>query len=284
MKHVETIKAFIKTLMNSESFHALVVQSPPGWGKSTTIDVALADLAIDAVVAGSYATPLHIYNTLCRHPDSMIIFDDCAGLFSDQKSMAILKAATWQSSGQGATTRTSRRVAWGSTSDKAEQASLDFTGKLILLTNVVPAGKETEAFLSRCLSYRINIGDDEVKQMLLSVAASSTHFPKSELALDVARYLVDNSTRADLTKLNLRTLKMGYDLAVTHPDAWRELFVYLLPRKSEPSDLISQLLQSGLPSKEQEAKFVAATGLSRRTFFNQKKRLGMTRSYRSKIV
>ncbi len=281
MKHVETIKAFIKTLMNSESFHALVVQSPPGWGKSTTIDLALGGLAVDAVAAGSYATPLHIYNTLCRHPDSIVVFDDCAGLFSDQKSMAILKAATWQSSGHSATAQNSRRIAWGSTSDKAEQPSMDFSGKLILLTNVVPAGKETEAFLSRCLSYRISIGDDEVKQMLLSVAASSTHFPKSELALDVARFLIADSTRADLTKLNLRTLKMGYDLAATHADAWRELFVHLLPRKSEPSDLISQLLQSGLSAKEQEAKFISTTGMSRRTFFNQKKRLGLTRPYQS---
>ena len=281
MKHVATITAFIKTLMISENFHALVVQSPPGWGKSTTIDLALAELGVDAVVAGSYATPLHIYNTLCRHPDSLVILDDCAGLFSDPKSMAILKSATWQSSGQGATTATRpwRRVSWGSTSEKVEEPSVDFSGKLILLTNVVPAGKETEAFLSRCLSYRINIDSSEARQMLLSAATSTAHFPKQEIAQVVARFLVDDLTRADLTKIKLRTLKMGYDLAATHPEAWRDLFIHLLPRKHEPTDLISQILRSELSAKEQEAKFSELTGLSRRSYYNYKKRTGLTRRY-----
>lgn len=281
MKHVATIKAFIKTLMNSESFHALVVQSPPGWGKSTTIDMALAELGVEAVAAGSYATPLHIYNTLCRHPDALIILDDCAGLFSDPKSMAILKSATWQSSGQGATTTTQpwRRVSWGSTSEKVEEASVDFSGKLILLTNVVPAGKETEAFLSRCLSYRISIDSDEAKQMLLSAAISAKHFPKPDIAQAVARFLVDDMTRVDVTKINLRTLKMGYDLATTHPEGWRELFIHLLPRTRNDGDLLMEIFQSGLSTKEQEAKFVASTGKSRRTYYNFKKRLGLTRTY-----
>lgn len=283
MKHVSTIKAFIKTLMNSESFHALVIQSPPGWGKSTTIDQALTELGMDAIAAGTYATPLHIYNTLCRHSDSLIILDDCAGLFSDPKSMAILKSATWQSSGQGSTTATQpwRRVSWGSTSEKVEQPSVNFTGKLILVTNVVPAAKETEAFLSRCLSYRINIDGIEAKQMILSAATSTSHFPQQAVAQAVAHFLVDDATLADMTKLNLRTLKMGYDLALTHPDSWRELFVHLLPRQQKPVGLISQILQSGLSAKEQEAKFVSSTGKSRRTYYNLKKRLGLTRQYQT---
>ena len=288
MKHVETIKAFIKTLMSSESFHAVVVESPPGWGKSTTIDAALGELGVEAVSAGSYATPLHIFNTLCRHPDAIIVLDDCAGVFTDQKSMSILKAATWQSSGQGgnveAPTKRSRRIAWGSTSEKVEQPFVDFSGKLILLTNVVPAGRETEAFLSRCLSYRISIGEEDVKHMLLAAAASPTHFPKPQLALEVAHFLVDDSTHADSAKINLRTLKMGYDLAATHPETWRELFVHLLPKKVRSGDILVDVFQPGLTTKQQEAKFVAATGKSRRTFYNEKKRLGLTRPYRSGAV
>ncbi len=267
MKHVETIKAFVKTLMNSDNFHALVIESAPGWGKSTTIDQALADLGVEPVVAGAYVTPLHIYNTLCINPGSMIIFDDCAGGLSDQKSMSILKAATWQSSGQGAdrsgVTQSARRVSWGTTSDKAEQPFVDFTGKLILLTNAVPAGKETEAFLSRCLSYRINISPEDSKQMLLKAAASRSHFKKPKLALEVARFLTDNSTSVDSSKINFRTLKMGYDLAADHPDGWRDLFIHLLPQTRKPVDVMAQIFRSGLPAKDEIAKFTAATGKSR---------------------
>ena len=283
MKHVQTIRAFIKTLMNSENFHALVVQSPPGWGKSTTIDAALGELEVNAVVAGAYATPLHIYNTLCNHPDALIVFDDCAGLFSDPKSMAVLKAATWPSSGPSSSAPARRRVAWGSASQKVEQEFVDFAGKIILLTNVVPAGKETEAFLSRCLSYRISIGPGELKEMLMVAAASLAHFAKPEMAHEVASFLCDDSIGIELAKVNLRTLKMGYELAMTHPEDWRELFVHLLPRDdAKAAAPVARILQSGLSAKEQEAQFTATTGKSRRTFYNLKKELGLTRPYRAK--
>lgn len=279
MKHIETIKALIKTLKNSENFHALVVHSAPGWGKSTTIDLALKELQMNSVSAGSYATPLHIYKMLCQNPKGLIVFDDCAGLFGDTRAMAILKAATWQTSGHS---QGSRRVAWGSSSDKVDHPFVDFSGKLILLTNILPAGTETEAFLSRCLSYRIGISESEVKEMLLSASQSAEYFGNTDLALQVAQFLLEMKNRIDLLRVNLRTLKMGYELAATHPDSWRELFQQLLPRVSQFKDQISEILTSGLTTREQEAKFLAATGKSRRSFYNYKKKMGMTRSYRNK--
>lgn len=300
MKHLETIEAFIQTLINSDTFHSLVVESLPGWGKSTAIDLSLAKCGVEACTVGAYATPLHIYKTICRYPKSVLILDDCAGIFSDQKTMAILKAATWQSSGQGMGTgggpgtRKPRRVSWGSTSEKVEQATTDFSGKLILLTNTIPSGKETEAFLSRCLSYRIRLREDDVTRMLLDAAKSKHYFPKMELALEVAHFIVDKTTCTDLMKVSLRTLKMGYDLATTHPESWRELFTHLLPSREAPYLDVSrsrsetkeihgvhEILRSGLSPKEQEERFVRVTGKSRRTFYNYKKRLGLTRPYQS---
>src|ERR1035437_10098353 len=101
MKHLENIQAFIRTLINSDTFHGLIIESFPGLGKSTAIDLALSNVGKDAVSIGNYATPLHIFNSICRNPNSILILDDTAALFSDPKSMAILKAATWRSSGQG---------------------------------------------------------------------------------------------------------------------------------------------------------------------------------------
>ena len=234
---------------------------------------------MNSVSAGSYATPLHIYKMLCQNPKGLIVFDDCAGLFGDTRAMAILKAATWQTSGHS---QGSRRVAWGSSSDKVDHPFVDFSGKLILLTNILPAGTETEAFLSRCLSYRIGISESEVKEMLLSASQSAEYFGNTDLALQVAQFLLEMKNRIDLLRVNLRTLKMGYELAATHPDSWRELFQQLLPRVSQFKDQISEILTSGLTTREQEAKFLAATGKSRRSFYNYKKKMGMTRSYRNK--
>jgi len=71
-------------------------------------------------------------------------------------------------------------------------------------------------------------------------------------------------------------------LAQTHPSLWYELLLTLLPRSEAPVDLMYDIIEFSLPVKEQEARFVAATGKSRRTFYNYKKHLGMTRSYQSR--
>ena len=281
MKHVESICAYIKALLNNNSFHALIIESPPGWGKSTTVNRALAELEIQAVAAGAYATPLHIYNTLCRHPNDLIVLDDCAGIFNDTKSMSILKAATWPGSGSGTGSDRSterRQVAWGSISEKVEQPSVDFNGKLILLTNVIPAGKETEAFITRCFRYRICVEPGDIRQMLLLAAESSERYPNRELAIEVANFIADDETAVDLTRVNLRTLGMGYVIAETHPEGWRKWLVPLLPRREKQESLISQILKSGLSAREQEERFMATTGKSRRTFYNYKKRFSSTRS------
>jgi hypothetical protein len=296
-KHIEMIDAFIRTLMNSKTFHALVIESLPGWGKSTAIDRSLTQCKIESVEVGSYATPLHFYNTLCDHPNSTLVLDDCAGLFSDQKMMAILKAATWQSSGrEGLQTGIKpRRVSWGSTSDKVNRPHVDFSGKIILLTNAIPTGKETEAFLSRCLAYRIRLAESDVVQMIGEAANSKSHFPTSEIALSVAEFLIDKTNSIDLMKISFRTLRMGYDFAETHPKVWRDLFIQVLPKRLEhqPSsdsqqrgdiepNFVRELSDSGIPAYEQAARFVAKTGKSRRTYFLYKKRLGFSRSYHGK--
>ena len=114
-----------------------------------------------------------------------------------------------------------------------------------------------------------------------------TKFPKNKFHSEETNFGIKccvfcdgQSRKMNLSKVNLRTLKMGYELATTHPEGWRELCLYLLPQKLEDSDLISQLLRSGASAREQEAKFAASTGKSRRTFYNYKKRMGLTRQYR----
>lgn len=278
MKQISTIQALIKTLMNSTDFHALVIQSLPGWGKSTSIDSSLKELKIHAVFAGSYATPLHIYNMLCAHPSELIVFDDCAGLLNDVKTMAILKAATWHSSGPENT----RRVTWGSTSDKVVQPAVDFRGKLILLTNTLPSGKETDAFLSRCLSYKMNFSEVDIREMLLSAARSTIFFSNSSAAIEVSQHLVNPESSFDVEKVNLRTLKMAYELAILNPDSWRDLLGQLVPTKKSPTPKLTDIFESDLSSREQEARFLATTGKSRRSYYYYKKRMGFTRTYRTR--
>ena len=118
--------------------------------------------------------------------------------------------------------------------------------------------------------------------MLLSSARSREHYPKSKLARQVVEYLLKSSTRVDFSRVSLRTLKMGYNLAESHPQNWQPLFLKLLPRDEPKKVAIARLLKAGVPPKQQETKFLTETGMSRRSFYNYRKRMGLTRPYGTK--
>lgn len=263
MKHLEDIKLLVKTLQASEIFHALVIESPPGWAKSSTIDRILRESELDFVSLGNYSTPLCLYNAICKTPDKLLVIDDCAGFFGEQAAMSVLKAATWSSAGSSG----ERQVSWYSNSDKVKQASVKFSGKLILLTNTLPTGRDMDAFLSRTLYLRIAFDVEEVEKMLSEAAQVKEHYPDTEVAFPVLKYLLSNIQKYDLRKLNLRTLKMGYEIAKANPTQWQPLLDKLLPR-FPAKELARSLLGTEMNVEEQSREFSKATGLSRRTFFN----------------
>jgi hypothetical protein len=112
--------------------------------------------------------------------------------------------------------------------------------------------------------------------MLLSAAKSKAHFPDTELAIKVAKFLFDHQVGFEFSKINLRTLKMGYDLALTHPMNWTSLFIQLLPARNLA---MADIFDSKLSGEEQFAKFQQLTGLGKRSYFIYKKRFGSSRSY-----
>jgi broad-specificity NMP kinase len=120
MDHVSAIQKYIEVVRGSRELHVLIIEGPAGWGKTTTVEAALDRANIEAVHLGAYTTSLNLFNFLSENSDRVIIADDVAGLFNDQSSMAILKAATWPQ-------RSNRRVVkWGSTSRKAMATEFEF--------------------------------------------------------------------------------------------------------------------------------------------------------------
>jgi len=112
MNYVDDIRLAIKTVVGSDEFHAVLIEGPAGWGKTTTVTMALDELNLEAIHLGSYSTPLNLFNFFSEHQNNIILIDDTAGLFENPQSMSLLKSATWSNN------RKKRILKWGSTSNK----------------------------------------------------------------------------------------------------------------------------------------------------------------------
>ena len=252
--------------------HALIIEGSPGWGKTTTVEEALASAGVTAVHLGSYSTPLHLFNFLHENSGRVVVIDDCAGLFNDQSSMAILKAATW---GHGK----KRKVRWGSTSGKASAGEFCFEGKLIIVCNSFPATADAEAVKSRSFPYKISIDPRNAKTLLKVAAQNPKLYPDAKKAIDVARFLIQKISASSLNQINYRTLQMGYELAQHNSQQWRDLLGRMvLVAPEDPKKLIRQLSRRGLTVKDQFQIFERSTGLKRRTFFKYRRELNVSKS------
>jgi len=261
LNHVLAIGQLIKSIAKSSANHAIIIEGPPGWGKTTTVDQALVETKVPAVHLGAYSTPLNLFNFLFENSDKFIVIDDCAGLFIESASMAILKAATWPQGGR-------RTVRWGSTSSKALANEFEFRGKFIMICNSFPSTPDGEAIKSRSFVRPIQIRADQAKNLLLEAAKNRTWYKNTSTAEVVAQFLSERLNDKLVNRISYRTLQMGYELAKDHPDSWKDLLLPTIPSKVEdPEVLVKDLAQRKLKVKEQVRIFEEITGLKRRTFF-----------------
>ncbi len=272
LNHIEAIKRLLLTIQASDRMHAVIIEGPPGWGKTTAVEDALRMADVAGVHLGSYSTPLHLFNFLHDNSRSTVVIDDCAGLFSDQGSMAILKAATW---GQGK----QRKIRWGSTSGKASVEEFCFEGKLVIVCNSFPATADAQAVKSRSFRYKIDIDPVAAKALLSKAAANLILYSNTQKATEVARFLNRKISASSIHQISYRTLQMGYELAQHNEDQWRDLLERMIVATPEdPRKLVRQLSRRSLAVKDQVRIFEESTGLKRRTFFKYRKELKVSRA------
>lgn len=271
LDHVEAIRRLLMTVRASARMHALIIEGPAGWGKTTSVDVALKQSGVQSVHLGSYSTPLNLFNFLSENPKSFVLIDDCAGLFSDQSSMAILKAATW-------THGSKRLIRWGSTSTRAAVDEFLFEGKLVVVCNTFPNTADAMAVRSRSFPFRVEITAAHAKTLLEAAADDQKLYPNTDVANSVAKFLSSRLTINSVHQLSYRTLQMGYELAMHNPEYWKPLLEQMLvPDQEDPKKLVRKLARQDLKVKEQLRMFEESTGLKRRTFFKYRQKLNLVR-------
>ncbi len=236
-----------------------------------------AQLGVKATRLGSYSTPLNLFNHLQENHRKVSVLDDVAGLFYDRAAMATLKAATWPSPD-------GRIISWGSATSKANIEDFEFHGKLIIICNSFPSTPDAIAIKSRSLTHQFQISKATAMELLREAAADSKWFKNIKRSQEVAEFLCEHLTDANLPEISYRTLHMAYDAAENMPGKWKLLvgsMIHVNEGSADPEVVIKDLNRQGIKVGEQIRIFEEMTGFKRRTFFKYRKQIGVVKSNRA---
>ena len=221
-----------KAAINGD-IRAMIVQGPPGVGKSYGVEFQLEKAGLFDKMSGrkikyevikGAMTPIGLYATLYRHsdPKNVLVFDDCDSILLDDLALNILKAAL--DSGK------KRRIHWNADSALLRREgipdSFDFKGSVIFITNLkfnnIKSKKlqdHLEALQSRChfLDLTLDTTRDKIlriRQIFRKGDLFQDYNLTSEQGEEIVQFMQNNHARlreislrmalklADLTKIS----------------------------------------------------------------------------------
>jgi hypothetical protein len=262
--------------------HALFVYGAQGGlGKSRTILQTLEEEGVEPILINSHITPLALFSKLFHHRrEEVLFFDDVDSMYSSMAHLGLLRSALW---GQP------RIVTYGTSCKLADDipSSFETTARFIFAANVIPRKNDAfKAVLSRCDIFELSATNEEVVEMMRSVAVKGFYRLSPDDCTEVIDYISDNS---DDRQLSLRLLgpslrKLLY--ARSECVDWRPMIksqLQSLGRKNEATKRLDnhkkdfQALEAVIKrhpdsvSDQQEA-WSKATGKSRASYYRTLKR------------
>jgi len=133
-----------------------------GIGKTYLVMQRLAEAGFEEddgyIMVKGHSTPMGLYRTLHDHRDQKIVFDDCDGVFKDNKAVGILKAAL--------DSYDTRKISWNSERLPEDlESPFVFTGEIIFVSNLL-AGQIDEAVKSRTLVVDLQMSRKEIGEYI----------------------------------------------------------------------------------------------------------------------
>jgi hypothetical protein len=264
----------VRLVARGMSTGLFVYGSQGGLGKSRTVLRTLADEGVSPVLVNSHITPLALYATLYHNrSERVIFFDDVDSIFGSMSHLGLLRSALWGDP---------RIVTYGSSQLDDLPGSFIFESRLIFSGNVIPRRNDAfKAVLSRCDIFELSASQEEVVDLMRSVARAGYETLSPDDCQDVVSFIEQN---ADDRAISLRLLEPSFRKVIYARSEcldWRPLVMTQLKtlgRKNDTSRTIDAKAQEirtlhqaieRFPDSvtEQQAFWSKATGKSRASFF-----------------
>lgn len=219
-KHQEVITAYLNMLADDLNY-GLIVLSRGGLGKTTLIMDTMQEKRLERgkhfIYANNYSTPLKFYELLDRannlKPPRFLVLDDIELIMDSKHILSMLRSALWEAGGK-------RTVNYLSTSGKVKSDEIDFTGRIIILLNDMPAeNRVLGALKDRVFFHEINLTNEEVVQIMRQKIVPQAY---KNLSLK-QRIRVWEELKGRVTEkhaISFRTLIKAYQAFIFAPTAW----------------------------------------------------------------
>lgn len=216
----------LSDMVIEEKSHALVCLGDPGLGKSFTITERLKRSNLvegdDYVLIKGFSTPKALYRQLVENNGKLIIMDDCDSVLENGTALNLLKGAL--------DSYDKRIISWLSEADSDLPPSIDFTGRIIFISNK-KIEQLDDAIASRSHVVDLTMTTDEkIERLRFLAPIIAKDIPlkrKLECVEIIAKY------RHSVKELNVRTLIKATQIAAAadHTDDWQRLATYAIVAK-----------------------------------------------------
>jgi len=265
----------VRMVARGLSVGLFVFGSQGGLGKSRTVLRTLAEEGLSPVLINSHITPLSLFKQFFDHRSGAVLFfDDVDSIFGSMPHLGLLRSALWGDP---------RVVHYGSSQLPDDlPPSFIFESRLVFSANVIPRKNDAfKAVLSRCDIFELTASQEEVVDLMRSIAAAGYETLSPGECLDVVNFI---ESHGDDRAISLRLLEPSFRKVIYASSEgldWRPLVMTqlrTLGRKDDQSRRIDakandlRLLHHAMERfphsvGEQQVFWSRATGKSRASFF-----------------
>ena len=242
--------------------NAFIYLGSQGLGKTFSTLQTLEKNNITFVYHSGISTPYALYKFLYENrKNKVIVFDDVAGLISNEESLSVLLSALYSPVDK-------RIVSWKTSKKMDIPQEYEFTSRIIFITNKIPDTDYAKVIMSRCLVYNIVFSYNQKLQLMYHIANTSNGVSREE-RLRIMDFIKDNSDEAT-EDFDLRLQQKIENLYRFDIINWKDLALALLNKKNDKITILKELLISRDSVKMQLQNWSERTGLGRRMYFYYK--------------